>query len=112
MTYENWCKHSKEITTEAEKHNRWMDRAKKHLLVNIGPLLADLNRTGYCGCGFHYSLEQTFGRLIDTMSRPWQPTANDCDNVEKDRMKTMATRVSYRSLIYSVKRAKKSRNHI
>jgi hypothetical protein len=108
MTYENWCKRSTEILDEAEKYNKWADRAKDFLLSNIGPRLAKLGRTGYSGCGFHYGLEQTFGRLIDGLSLNWDPCANWCENIERDRMKGMGLQVSYRLLLKSVRKAERS----
>lgn len=108
MTYKNWCKHSTEIIAEADKHNKWADKAKANLLTKVGPRIAQLGRTGYMGCGFHYSLEQTFGRLIDTMTISWQPCANWCKNVERDRDNAMISEVIYESLLEQVRKAEKS----
>lgn len=108
MTYDDWCKNSHIILAEAEKHNKWADKAKSFLLTNIGPRLDRLDKSGYMGCGFHYSLEQTFGRLIDGLSISWQPCSNWCNKIEDDRMKFMILKVSYESLLDSVKKAEKS----
>lgn len=108
MTYKNWCKHSKKILEEANKHNDWADRAKADLLTNIGPRLEKLHQTGYMGCGFHYSLEQTFGKLINSLAVSWQPSANWCKNVEGDRMSAMCSRVIYKNLIEQIEQAEKS----
>ena len=108
MTYDDWCKNSTRILKEAESVNKWADKAKEDLLINIGPRLANLDESGYMGMGFHYSLEQTFGRLIDGLSLPWQPCANWCNKIEDDRLKFMGLRVSYRCLLDSIKKAEKS----
>jgi len=108
MTYENWCKYSKKIIEESDKYNEWADKAKGNLLTNIGPRIEKLHKIGYYGCGFHYGLEQTFGRLIDTLALPWQPCANHCKNVENDRMKAIASKVIYKSLISQIEEAEKS----
>lgn len=84
------------------------DKTKYFLLTNIGPRLAKLGKTGYMGCGFHYSLEQTFGRLIDRLSISWQPCANWCNKIEDDRIKFIFLEASYESLLDSVKKAEKS----
>ena len=108
MTYENWCKQSTEILAEAEKYNKWVDRTKDFLLVNVGPRIARLGKVGYMGCGFHYALEQTFGRLIDGLTLSWQPCANWCENVERDRINAFDNQVIYRNLMKNVREAEKS----
>lgn len=108
MTYENWCKYSTEIIAEAEKYNKWADKAKNNLLTNIGPRIAKLGKSGYVGCGFHYAMEQTFGKLIDKLALDWQPCANWCENVEKDRMSAMISKVIYDNLLKDIKKAEKS----
>jgi hypothetical protein len=108
MTYENWCLHSTAILAEAEAHNNWAEEAKEKLLTDIGPRLAKLNKSGYMGCGFHYSLEQDFGKLFGLLAICWQPSANWCKNVEDDRDKAMIARVIYKCLLDSVKKAEKS----
>jgi hypothetical protein len=108
MTYENWCKRSTEILAEAEKYNKWADRAKDFLLIKVGPRIAKLGKEGYMGCGFHYSLEQTFGRLIDGLALNWDPCANWCKNVEEDSERGMIRRVIYRSLLNQIRKAERS----
>lgn len=108
MTYDNWCKYSTQILKEADEVNNWADKAKSFLLINIGPRLEKLHKSGYMGCGFHYSLEQTFGRLIDGLAISWQPCANWCNKIEDDRMKYIGLKVSYRSLLNSIQRAERS----
>ncbi len=108
MTYENWYKCSTEIIAAADKYNEWADKAKASLLTNIGPRLEKLRQTGYMGCGFHYSLEQTFGKLIVSLSIPWQPSENWCQNIEKDQMDSMIHQAIYKSLVKQVKEAEKS----
>lgn len=108
MTYKNWCKHSSAILDESEEHNEWADEAKRNLLTNIGPRLAKLDKTGYMGCGFHYGLEQDFGKLFGLLAVSWQPCANWCKHVERDRENAMIARVIYRSLLSHVEEAEKS----
>ena len=108
MTYKNWCKHSTFILAEADAHNKWADEAKRNLLINIGPKLAELNITGYMGCGFHYSMEQDFGKLFGLLAIGWRPSANWCRHVERDRENAMIAQVIYSSLLNQVKKAKKS----
>ena len=108
MTYENWCKYSAKILAEAEKYNKWADESKGFLLTKIGPKLEKLRKSGYMGCGFHYGLEQTFGRLFDKLALPWQPSANWCQNVENDRTSAIISKVIFKSLVDQVKDAEKS----
>lgn len=105
MNYETWCLQSKEIIAEADKYNAWRKRAKRHLFLNIAPRLAHLNYSGYRGCGFHYSLEQTFAGLIKAMALPWQPSANHCNKVEDDRNANMTTEIIYELLLEDVRKA-------
>lgn len=108
MTYQEWCKHSSAVIAEAEEHNKWADKAKHHLLTNVGPRLAKLEESGYVGVGFHYSMEQTFGNLINKLAISWQPCANWCKNVEDDRDKALTNRVVYECLLKSVRKAERS----
>lgn len=108
MTYDDWCKYSKEIIAEAEEHNKWAEKAKNNLLRKIGPRIARLGKTGYMGCGFHYSMEQTFGKLINSLAISWQPCANWCQNVEKDRTNAITSQVIYDGLIEQIERSEKS----
>lgn len=108
MTYENWCKNSTKILAEAEKYNKWANKAKSFLLSNIGPRLDKLSKIGYIGCGFHYSLEQTFGKLIEKLALDWQPCANWCRDIESDRMKVIGVEIGYKMLLESIQKAEKS----
>lgn len=108
MKYEDWCKNSTAIIDEANKFNAWAEKAKRFLLMSIGPRLAKLDKTGYKGCGFHYELEQQFGRLIEGMAISWSPCANWCCKIEGDRLKAMSVEIGYRMLLSSVSKAEKS----
>jgi len=108
MTYENWCKHSKEILTEAEKYNAWRRRAKYFLLTKTAPRLARLSESGYWGCGFHYEKEKTLGWLLIAMAIPWQPSANHCDKVEAARDSNMTTEIIYDLFLGEVRKAARS----
>ena len=108
MTYETWCKNSIDIIAEAEKYNEWVNIAKANLLTRLAPRIEKLSHQGYLGCGFHYELEQRFGKLIVSMAIPWQPSANWCANVEEDRAKSIITKVIYKSLLKQVRDAEKS----
>lgn len=108
MTYKNWCLHSTVILAEADVHNKWAAEAKRNLLTNIGPRIAKLNETGYIGCGYHYSLEQDFGKLFGLLAIRWQPCANWCKHVERDRDKAMLAEVIYSSLIEQLTEAEES----
>jgi hypothetical protein len=108
MTYKDWCESSKAILAEAEKFNKWQDKAKDNLLIKIGPRIAKLGKTGYMGCGFHYDMEIRFGKLVASLALPWQPCANHCDEVESDRTSGIISKVLYKSLIEQVKEAEKT----
>lgn len=108
MTYEQWCQHSTATLKEAEEYNAWRKRAKSFLLTKVGPRLDALGKTGYMGYGFHYSLEQTFGKLVHGLALPWQPSANHCDKVEDDRACGIVRKVIYKDLLVSIMRAEKS----
>ncbi len=107
MTYKNWCKNSTSIIAESERRNAWMHKAKHNLLSKIGPRIAKLGKRGYMGCGFHYDMEQIFGRLIERMAIDWQPCANWCKNVEDDRMKAMGVEIGYKMLLKRIEKAEK-----
>ena len=105
MTYQQWCEQSKEILKEAEEVNSWRITAQHRLLTELGPRIAKLGRMG---CGFHYSMEQSFGKLIVTLSMPWQPSANWCQNVESDRDKYLIAQVIFDSLVEQIEKAEKT----
>jgi hypothetical protein len=108
MTYEDWCKSSSAIIAEADKHNAWANKATHHLLTNIGPRIAKLGKSGYMGCGFHYSMEQSFGRLVDGLAIPWKPSANWCKKIEDDSTNAICKEACYRVLLDSVRKAERS----
>jgi hypothetical protein len=93
---------------EAEKHNAWVDKAKHHLLTKLGPKVAKLGKTGYMGCGFHYDMEQRFGRILINMAIPLQPCMNWIDNCQGESLKAMLTRVMYEGLVRDIAKAEKS----
>ena len=93
MTYENWCIHSKRIIAEAEIFNTWRNETLDRVMTNAGPRIAALGKVGYCGCGFHYSIVQTFGHLAGKLSMPWQPSANWCEKIEDDICSTIHVKV-------------------
>jgi hypothetical protein len=108
MTYEDWCKNSKEILAQAENFNKWRIEAQNNLLENIGPRIAKLGKTGYIGCGFHYSMEQRFGKLINSLALPWQPSANHCDKITDEIASNIISKVCYEGLIKDVEEAEKT----
>lgn len=109
MTYEEWCKCSKDILKQAEEFNSWRTNATKNLLTNIGPRIASLGETGYMGCGFHYDMEIRFGKLIASLAYPWQPSANHCEKITDEIASNIITEVLYEGLLEDVDKAEKSR---
>jgi hypothetical protein len=93
---------------EAEKHNEWVKTAKHHLLTKLGPKMAKLDKSGYMGCGFHYSMEQTFGKILINMAIPLQPCMNWIDNCQDESLKAMTTRILYNGLVRDIAKAEKS----
>jgi hypothetical protein len=108
MNYETWCERSKEILADAERYNAWRDKATDRLLTDYGPRIAALNKVFYMGCGFHYGLEQEFGRLIAALALPWQPCANHCKQIEDDWTNSIINKVLYRGVVRSIVRAEHS----
>lgn len=108
MTYQDWCKCSKDILAQAKEYNTWAKEAKKNLLTNIGPRISKLGETGYCGCGFHYGMEIEFGNLIQRLAISWQPCANHCSKIEDRIDDNMLSQIMYESLIERVENAEKS----
>jgi hypothetical protein len=109
MTYEEWCKCSKDILKQADEFNNWRTNATKNLLTNIGPRIASLGETGYMGCGFHYDMEIRFGKLIAALAYPWQPCANHCEKITNEIANNIISEVIYEALLEDVDKAEKSR---
>ncbi len=108
MTYEEWRVQSKDILKQADDFNKWQIKVKNNLLENIGPRIAKLGKTGYYGCGFHYGMEQRFGKLIVSLSLPWQPCANHLDKISDDITNNIITEVLYDGLLEDVEEAEKT----
>lgn len=108
MTYQQWCEQSKDILAQAEKFNKWREKAKDILLTDIGPRIANLGHSGYMGCGFHYDMEIRFGKLIAKLAFPWQPCANHCDKISDDIAGNILSQVIYEGILEDVKKAEKS----
>jgi hypothetical protein len=108
MTYEDWCKNSKQILAQAKEWNEWVDEKKHYLLTNVGPRIAQLGKTGYYGCGFHYEMEGQFGKLIISMMYPWQPSANHCEKIKDQMVSNVITKVIYEGLMEQIEKAEKS----
>jgi len=102
MSYETWCENSKELLAEAEKYNVWRKATKTHLLTNIGPRIAKLGTQMYMGCGFHYDMEQRFGRLVVALSLPAEYCANHCAKIPEYRFGMINNEVDAKMLIESV----------
>lgn len=108
MKYEDWCKHSKAILAEAEKVNEWRRRSLEDLLTIHAPRVAALGASGYLGCGYHYEKVRTLGHLIRELALGWEPCANWCENVEKDRIKWIGLEVAYNVFTESLDDAEQS----
>lgn len=108
MTYDEWCLYSEDILKQADEYNQWATESKNNLLINIGPRIAKLGKTGYAGCGFHYDMEIRFGKLIAHLALPWQPSANHCEKIKEEMISNSMTKVIYRGLIKDVEKAEKS----
>lgn len=106
MDYETWCKRSKYILADAEEYNIWRKKAQKLLLTDAAPRIAKLGESFYTGCGFHYSLEQRLGKLIESLALPWQPSANHLDKL--DLWIPSIRRVGVTSLMESIAKAEQS----
>lgn len=108
MTLEDWNKYGETILAEADKWNKFRESAQWVLLTNIGPRIAKLGRRMYMGCGFHYGMEQTFGKLVNVLALPWQPCGNHCAKIENDQIGTMITKILYCDLLKQVNKAERS----
>jgi len=112
MTYEEYCKNnSEQIHQEADEFNRWRRKSTHQLLTDIGPRIAKLCQTGYQGCGFHYGMEQQFGKLIVSLSLPWQPGGNrvgDYHDIKEKMVDNILTKVLFEGLITNVEEAEKN----
>lgn len=111
MTYEDWCKNSEAILSEAKEYNNFATKAQYRLLTDIGPRIGKLGQVGYIGCGFHYGMEQSFGKLIVALALPWQPCANHCKKIEDDSIKAIINKVIFKSLLRDVIKAEHSIQH-
>jgi hypothetical protein len=108
MTYEIWCQRSKALLAEADEYNKWRDRARMRLLTDIAPRIGKLSTRMYMGCGFHYGMEQTLGRLINDLALPTQWCANWCAKIPEQQIKMIITQVSVGMLIEQVRKAEQS----
>src|SRR6478609_4305261 len=108
MTYQDWCKYSTQILLEAEEFNSWQREIKEKLLLEIGPRIAKLGKTGYLGCGFHYDKEIQFGKLIQKLAYPWQPCANHCKKIEDQQLENLITKLMAEGLIEDIEKAEKT----
>lgn len=108
MTHEEWRENYKVILAEADKYNIWRRKAQIRLLRDIGPRIAALSTKFYMGCGFHYSMEQKFGRLIDYLALPWQPSGNHCNKIDKDMSYSIVNQIIFKELLRQVRKAEKS----
>lgn len=107
-THEEKCKHLDFYIKEAETYNKWANETTHKLLTDIGPRLAALNKVMYMGCGFHYSLEQKFGKLLVSLAIPLQPCMNHYEKCKDNHMSSIITKVIFEGLVESVEEAEKS----
>lgn len=108
MTPEEKSTELKHYIAHAKEFNEWQDKAKDRLLTEIGPRIAKLGQTGYHGCGFHYGMEQSFGRLIVDMAFPLQPTMNDFDKCKDNMCSAIVRKVLYNALVKQVEESEKT----
>jgi hypothetical protein len=108
MTPEEKSAELKHYIAHAKEFNEWQDKAKDRLLTEIGPRIAKLNKTGYLGCGFHYGMEQSFGRLIVDMAIPLRPTMNDFDVCNVNMCSAILREVLYDDLVKRVEESEKT----
>lgn len=94
---------------EAEKYEGWRRKAQKRLLSDFAPRVASLGETGYRGCGFHYGMEQTLGKLVVSLSMPWQPCMNWLDNCPEESTTALISQVIFRSLEKQIAEAEATR---
>lgn len=93
---------------EAEKYNEWANKATEQLLTDIGPRIAALGKVLYMGCGFHYSKEQSIGKMLISLSIPWQPSMNHYEKCKDEFFSTMARKTIYECLVKDIIEAEKS----
>ena len=104
-TYEWWVANSKVLLAEAEKYNAWAADAKRVLLTDLSLRIYALSQSGYWGCGFHYDLEQTFGKLVARLSLPAQFSANHADKIPNERITMIITKVNFEHLVEQIEEA-------
>lgn len=46
----------------------WREMAREVVMLNLAPRIYKLGQQFYAGCGFHYSLEQKLGHLINSLA--------------------------------------------
>jgi hypothetical protein len=108
MTYENFCGQIEFLKAEEERLHLWAEKASRNLMEKIAPRVSKLGRTSYAGCGFHYSLEQTLGKLIANLAITPQFTANHCGKIEEDIETWVIYEVLYEGLLEDVRKAERS----
>jgi len=107
-THEEKCKALGHYLKEAEKTNKWANEATQNLLTNIGPRISALGNKMYMGCGFHYSMEKNFAKLISNFALPWQPSMNHYHKCKDEFSCWLVRKVMYEGLIEDVEKAEKS----
>jgi hypothetical protein len=90
VTYDTWLQLGKFYKEQAEQYNQWAAEAKRNLLNNIGPIVAQKN---------DYRLETEYGKLIAYLALPWKPSANHLDKIENDLANTVTNEVIYEGLL-------------
>lgn len=105
VTYEEFCKNVDAIMAENEKYDAWRVEAMGCLLANLGPRLQALGKVMYCGCGFHYSKEQAFGKLVHGLAMPIKVTANHCDKYADKLALRVCNEVMFEGLVEDIIRA-------
>ena len=96
------------LLREAPAINAWRERALHRLLSDIGPRIDRLSRRFYCGCGFHYSKLQDFGKLVAALAIHFDPSMNWLEKNEEENLLWVSRQVFVECLIRSVKEAERS----
>jgi len=96
------------LIAESKKINSWRERTLHSVLTTLAPRIDKLNNQCYMGCGFHYNLVQTLGKIISELAISFEPTMNWLEKNEEEEITWMIIKVKTNGLFKQVAKAEAS----
>jgi len=109
LTFDDKCIRLKVFNQRVEAYLLWREMARETLMTNLAPRIYALSNHGYTGSGFHYSLEEKLGRLIDSLAiGVCSINMNEYESIDEDYMTISIDRALFNSICDQVIKAEKS----